>query len=216
MGPRPGAVRSVFDVVDNEVKRDIETQKVIHQNDTRLWQIRRNPNSANVLNCHLIFVPVDSLKHREIWRRSSFGCKMKKFRTARRFREFWDDSPFGIGKWPHMLPVVPTRAYRKTSRFLTAFQLSRAFMKHNVKQEVKLEDPGGSAGVAKRILVAKRNQAISKWIPSRGIKLVSADVAKRILSRPIPQEDAPPTVAKTNPVKDWRAVDLEEDDIVWD
>ena len=175
MGPRPGAVRSVClrRIVNeahlNEVKRDIEMRKV---NEVRLWQFRRKPNSANVLNGHLIFAPVDSPEHREVWRRS--WIEMEKYRTARTLREFWDGSPFGIGKWPHMLPVVPTRVYRKTIRLLKALhrdspiRMSMTEIQDDVNQDVNVNQTD-------------------------------------------PQEDAPPMVAKTDPVDDWRAVDLDED-----
>ena len=138
MGPRPGAVRSVC-LRLIEVKRDIETRKV---NEARLWQYRRKPNSANVLNGHLIFAPVDS---RKVWRRSWIN-DTEKYRTARTLREFWDGSPFGIGKWPHMLPVVPTRASHswadvKKIRLLKALQLDDPYMieiQDDVNQDVNV------------------------------------------------------------------------------
>ena len=99
MGPRAGAVRSVCLRV-KQVRRDIEKKKM---SEETLWQLRRKPNSANVLNGHLIFAPVDSDIDLSVWRRS--WIHPDKYRTARTMRQFWDGSPFGIGKWPHMLPV---------------------------------------------------------------------------------------------------------------
>ena len=81
------------------------------------------------------FEPVNSPCRRHIWRRS--WIKKERFHTATTLREFWDGSPFGIGKWPHMLPVVPTRVHSKTFQHLTALRLSRAFMKDTAKQEAK-------------------------------------------------------------------------------
>ena len=133
MGPRPSAGPSVClrrILSENhlkEVKRrlSITQMKEVHYD----LKFRKKPNSANSLNAPLLFATVE-MEEREIWRSSSIECK--------KMRDCWDGSRYGIFKWPHMLPVLPTRN-KNTIRRLNALQLARAFtIEDNVN--VKTED----------------------------------------------------------------------------
>ena len=100
MGPRPSANREAS-LRLMKVKKDMEMMK---KNEEHLWRLRHKPYSVNALNGHSIFAPVDSLKDRKAWRRSW----IVQYRAAKTEQEVWYGSQFGIGKWPHMLPVKVT------------------------------------------------------------------------------------------------------------
>ena len=105
----------------------------------------------NTLNGPLFFDWKSAKENRNAWRKYPL-C------------ETWDLSPYGVGKWPHMLPAVPDaiRDHKKMIRFLDAAQISRAF------------------------------------IQDQDVNVNQGD----------PQED---NVNQDVNVKDWRAVDLDED-----
>ena len=78
--------------------------------DSRIWK------PVNTLNGPPLFDWESAKEHRSAWRKSPL-C------------DCWDMSPFGVGKWPHMLPAVPNaiRDHKKLIQALDAAQLSRAF-----------------------------------------------------------------------------------------
>ena len=139
MGPRPSAGpkvslgRIVSEEHLNMVQRHIEKKGVKHVRYD--LKFRRKPNPMNSLNGPLRFVTVE-MEEREVWRSSSINTK--KYGIAKSLLDFWDGSRYGVFKWPHMLPVLPTRN-SNTIRRLKALQLARAFkIEDNVN--VKIED----------------------------------------------------------------------------
>ena len=204
MGPRPGANREAS-LRLMKVKKDMEMMK---KNEEHLWRLRHKPYSVNALNGHSIFAPVDSLKDRKAWRRSW----IVQYRVAKTEQELWYGSQFGIGKWPHMLPVKVTpmtcpceQCYdRRIIRLLKAgfYHLPPGSHDHNA---IKIQD-------------IIDNDVIK--IEDDEIK-IEDDVDQDPVNHDVASPDKPPCATTCqikqtqedvrNPYVDWREVDLNED-----